>query len=592
MALQSWTTNGWTSTSGWSWRQIVEDVSYNIETNTSVVTVYTQIKGSYFGGTPTVTINCEGQTASSSPTFNYPTYVTDWTNIYSHSFTIEHASDGSRTIGVSTSWSASGFVPTNCGASGTYQLTTIPRATKAPDVLCDVESSVSFTISPYTNFSHSIYITLPPNNTKVYLKVDGTTSTTEVKYEPTVKTWLFIANKSYYNLFNKKTLSIPMIITTYSGDNSIGTSTGTITISANANLCSPVISGTAKDTNTTTKALTGNENTIIKYKSVVQLDTTIQITAPNDNNATLSYLYVAGNQITTLSQRSFTINNPLSKTFLLKAINSRDFATETPISATGNFIEYIIPTVTITNLKRTEPTTGDITLSYKGDYFNGKFSSTNSNTLNLTWKYREKGSTDWTTGGTLTPTIKDNTFTGETTITSLFDYRKQYDIILIATDKLSTIESSISQLPRGYPIFWWGEDFVDILGELRINGINPFQAFVFSEEETIVGKWIDGKTLYQKVIKLTDELSPDVVNSFPHYIDNVDFIFVKLAVISNGDMGYTLPVGLYRENQHEDPLGVYASKNNIQFLTQTGWGTIWTKYVVLNYTKTTDTGNS
>ena len=217
------------------------------------------------------------------------------------------------------------------------------------------------------------------------------------------------------------------------------------------------------------------------------------ITSPTDKNAKLSYLYVAGNQISNVNQRIFDVENPQGKSFLIKAINSRSFTTETGISA-NNYVDYILPTITITSLKRTEPTTGDIDIEYKGDYFNGNFSQNTPNELTVTWKYKEKSSNQWVDGGTFTPTIKENTFSSRVTIKSVFDYKKQYDIMILVQDKLS--EASVQgQLPRGYPIFWWGENFVDILGELRIQGKNPF---LYSEEETIIGTWIDGSCfLYQ-----------------------------------------------------------------------------------------------
>ena len=124
------------------------------------------------------------------------------------------------------------------------------------------------------------------------------------------------------------------------------------------------------------------------------------ITSPTDKNAKLSYLYVAGNQISNVNQRIFDVENPQGKSFLIKAINSRSFTTETGISA-NNYVDYILPTITITSLKRTEPTTGDIDIEYKGDYFNGNFSQNTPNELTVTWKYKEKSSNQWLMAATV-----------------------------------------------------------------------------------------------------------------------------------------------------------------------------------------------
>ena len=307
-----------------------------------------------------------------------------------------------------------------------------------------------------------------------YLKTDGTLSNSEVKYDTSIRTWNFNADKSYYKQFNKKSGQGSITVRTYSGSTLVGSKSGTLTVVANQALCSPVITGTVIDTNETTKALTGNENVIIKYKSTPRITTQIQITSPNDDNSTLSYLQVAGNNISDLTQRVFDVQNPTQNSFIIKAINSRDYSTETPLTASAGFIDYILPTITITSAKRTEPTTGDAIIEYKGDWFNNKFSENVPNTLTLTWKYKEKGQTAYTNGGTLTPTVKDNTFSGTINVDGLFNYLKQYDVIIVANDKLTSIDSAVVNIPRGFPIFWWSENFVDILGELRINGVNPF----------------------------------------------------------------------------------------------------------------------
>lgn len=469
MALKSWTTDGWTNNSGWSWRQIVDDTSYDIATNTSVVTVWTQIKGSYFGGTPTVTITCNGEPKSSSPTYPYPTYVRDWTTIYSTSFTVPHNDDGSKTVGVSSSWSASGFVPTSCGASDSYPLTTIPRATPAPTLSLNVKDITVFYIQPYANFSHAAKITV--GSYSAYLTQGSSRNPNRVIYSPSVKSFELDCDSSFYKLFTGTQIVGTLTIETYSGSTLIGTSTSNLTIRANEALCKPTAIGSIVDINDKTIELTKNEDDIVKYKSVMKTTLQIDISDSDDNNTTLTYLNVAGNTMSDLNQREFTIQNPQNSYILVNLRNSRTFSNTSYVYVDGSFINYILPTVTITSLKRTEPTTGDITVSYKGDCFNGKFSANEPNTLTVAWYYKEKGATDWILGGNLTPTIPDgkNTFSQEVTIESVFNYQKQYDFKISVDDRLSSNSVAYS-VPRGYPIFWWGDNFVDVLGDLRVQG--------------------------------------------------------------------------------------------------------------------------
>lgn len=579
----------------WQLATDVYEGDYDVESNTSPVTLKLYLKRAYSyygenGGTYLGQIRFDGNwKANYSGTIPYPTGIgTDWFYLTEVNTTAYHNSDGSYSPNISISaWGDFAPFNTNPIYDGNITFSTIPRATPAVKVSCDVESTTSFTLTPYSGqFSHSVDIFFD-GETKRLLK-DGTTTDSNIIYNGSSgTTWNFIADKSYYGKFDKKYGTGSIIVKTYSGDTVIGTSTDTLTINANANLCSPVITGTVVDTlNKTELGLTKND--LIKYVSKPELTTTIQITAPNDNNATLSFLQVAGKTISDLTTRVFPIENPLNKSFLVKAINSRDFSTETVISASGEFIDYTLPTITITSAKRTEPTTGDATIEYKGDWFNNKFSENVSNTLTLTWKYKEKGQTAYTNGGTLTPTIKDNTFSGTINVDGLFNYLKQYDIIVIVTDKLSSTQS-VAQIPRGFPIFWWSENFVDILGELRINGNNPF---LYSEDETVIGKWYDGKPLYQKIIIHDSGCSATVNNRHAHGIENVDTIFIKHAFIQStqaAKLTYMLPVTQYGSNTEHDELSVCIDTTYYEFLVQTGWGgENWHIFMIVNYTKVTD----
>ena len=468
MALKSWTTDGYTSSGGWSWRQVVEDVSYDIVSNTSVVNVYAQIKGTYFGGTPTIKINCNGVEKSQSQYYSYPTYVSDWTTVYSYSFTISHNSDGSKNIPVSTSWSFA-YIPNTANASGNYSLTTIPRATPAPKLTLNVKDTSIFYIQPYANFSHAAKITV--GSYSAYLTQGSSRNPNRVVYSPSVKSFELDCDSSFYKLFTGTQIVGTLTIETYSGSTLIGTDSSDLTIKANEILCKPVAVGSMVDTNSATIGLTKSEDNIVKYKSIPKTTLRIDISDDDDSNTKLTYLNVAGNTISNLNQREFTIQNPQNNYTVVSLKNSRTFSNTSYVYARGTFINYILPTVTITSLKRTEPTTGDITVSYKGDYFNGKFSANESNSLTVAWYYKEKGATNWVLGGNLTPTIPDNknTFSQEVTIKSIFNYQKQYDFKIAIDDRLSS-NSVTYNVPRGYPIFWWGDNFVDVLGEFRLQG--------------------------------------------------------------------------------------------------------------------------
>ena len=78
---------------------------------------------------------------------------------------------------------------------------------------------------------------------------------------------------------------------------------------------------------------------------------------------------------------------------------------------------------------------------------------------------------------------------------------------------------------------------IDADGTLNANsGSGTGLSNIYSEEETVVGTWIDGKPLYRKVVKYTLE-TPKFYPSYPNFdtgIRNIDYIMIDVQV-SNGD---------------------------------------------------------
>lgn len=114
---------------------------------------------------------------------------------------------------------------------------------------------------------------------------------------------------------------------------------------------------------------------------------------------------------------------------------------------------------------------------------------------------------------------------------------------------------------------------------------------IYSTNEIVIGRWIDGKPLYQKVMSFDDTISQAYENnSFSHNISNVDVIFVKhsFAYAKSKRRTYTIPVTLYNSNTTTDDLSIMVDKTSVNFFVKSGWNTLWQKIVVLNYTKTTD----
>lgn len=121
--------------------------------------------------------------------------------------------------------------------------------------------------------------------------------------------------------------------------------------------------------------------------------------------------------------------------------------------------------------------------------------------------------------------------------------------------------------------------------------LNSGYSNIYSTNEMIIGRWIDGKPLYQKVMSFDNTISQSYEsNSFSHNISSVDVIFVRhaFAYSKSERRTYTIPVTLYNSNTATDDLSIMVDKTNVNFFVKSGWNTLWQKIVILNYTKTTD----
>lgn len=109
--------------------------------------------------------------------------------------------------------------------------------------------------------------------------------------------------------------------------------------------------------------------------------------------------------------------------------------------------------------------------------------------------------------------------------------------------------------------------------EAKITEIN--NKFVYSTEEQVIGKWIDGKTLYRKVLSFNGE-SGDTWHNISHGISNVDRIFIKYASFNYNSEELIIPNDVVKE--------IKASLNYVSYFGNVPFATT----VILEYTKSTD----
>ena len=538
MATWDSTYNMWkgsTNSNQWGiWASIYElPGTTNIVNNTSVVRVDLwlgrtlssgyPIRGTYngyieadrenYGGFPTQHRDISKSVNQSSVNIGPNVLVGTW------DYTIQHNNDGSRNVRITTELSGQGFSPSYCVVDVVVGLSTIPRASTVNPLSAYIESQSNIVINPYANFNHSVRIWFGSINK--WLQSDGTLGDNEYIFPSSNIRPSFVIPADFYSQFTSERGVGNIYVYTYSGGTKIGENHNTLTAICNPALCNPYATATVFDVNSKTLAITKNKNDVIRYQSIMEITPTITVSGVNDTQTTLKSKSINGTIFTTDTAR---VVNPTDKSFTLKLVNSRNMSSEIIVEASGELIPYI-PLTFSANLWRTEPTTGEVEIEYSGNYFAKNFkdeeSNTVSNSLSLFWKYREKGTENWIDGTPLEPTIdvNNNTYSGRQSLGTIFDYRKQYEFIVLYNDKLIEQTSSIYPVSRGFPIFWWSEDAVHIMHKLYVG-----------DKEVIGGNW----TL----------LSENIEAQVKTKLDNVIFTELYIEVSLGDDKGVNTDTNL------------------------------------------------
>ena len=397
----------------------------------------------------------------------------------SGSTTIAHNADGTKSFSFSFSqqfdinYSGVGWIGTKSG-SGSGTLTTIPRTSSVSATNANIGENITITINrASSSFTH----TLTYNFSELTGTIATKTSSTKVTFT--------LPTSFYTKVTNSKTSWGRVICETYSGSTKIGTSECRFDVYVKESTNKPGISVTVVDINDTTKALTGDNNKLIKYYSKAQF----ALTATPKNSATITTRSVTynGSTVTGGSGNSWTdqFTGATSGSFQFGVTDSRGFSNSVTVNKT--LINYVKITCTMNTSNPTA--SGECTLTIKGNYFNGSFGSTN-NTLTVQYK---KDSGSWTNA---TATLSGNAYTATVKITGL-DYTKAYTFQARATDKLATATTDAKKV-QSRPIFDWGSDSFH------------FHVGVVSNESITIGsnKYLCGTTSEGKA-SIVARLNPD-----------------------------------------------------------------------------------
>lgn len=432
---------------------IWEETEVNIANNTSKVTatsyIYCKAHTAYNYNTYNHTITINGQTFTTSVAgiSLSPGVVKQ---LASASKVITHNADGSKSINISASSpnlpAGGGYGPSSGSASGTATLTTIPRASSVACADGNIGSSTTININrASSSFTHTLTYNF-----------GGLTGTIATKTTNTSIGWT-IPTTFFAKIPNSKSGQGTITCQTYNGNTLIGSST--CTFNAFVINSNPTVSATVQDVNSTTTALTGNANKIVKYFSNAKIVTT----ATPKNSATISSVkVVCSNKSATGT--NVTINNVESNVFNITATDSRGLVTSTTVTKT--LVNYIKCAITSIKLERLSTTSNTVKATINGNFFNASFGA-KTNTLTLKWRYRIKGGT-WNSYANLTTTKSGNTFSYSGNLGTNFDFQEEYDFEVVVTDLLMS-ETRTIHVTRGIPIIDIGKNDVNINGRLNVN---------------------------------------------------------------------------------------------------------------------------
>ena len=387
------------------------------------------------------------------------TYGTE--TITSGGDTIQHNNDGTKSVWIQgrvydSAWGWNQYFGDTC---------ILPTIARASSVACS---------SPYIGDTAIITVDKKASNftNTVTYDIDGITGTIATK---TLDTVLFLDTSSlksqiYALIPNAKSITGAVYCTTYNGDTQIGsTQSATFNLYAVEQDCKPTVSAVVVDTNQDTIDLTGSSTIIVKNASKPK----VTITATPNYSATISSYSINLNDGQTSNQQEHTFDTINSNSIIVDATDSREYNNPQTIDISNRVIDYVKLHFNTIELKRPESTSNQVILNANGVWFNGDFSQSNSNTLSCSFKYKKSTDNSWTNGGTITPTVSNNTFTFTSlSLGSSYDYNYEYQFKIIAEDLLMTVGSDnrdAQTVPKGIPVVEIGDELVNVNGTLTVN---------------------------------------------------------------------------------------------------------------------------
>lgn len=358
---------------------------------------------------------------------------TGWYKLGSKTITVDHNSDGSKTVTLSASWDCgfdSSYTPRTLSVSGSVTLPTIPRAATLSYGAMTMGTAATIKITPPVSGATSTI-------TYKFGSASGTivtkTSAASVSWTPPTSLAAQIPNSAS----GTGTLTVE----TYSGSTKLGSRAYTVTISVPSTM-TPTLTVAISDP-------TGRADTYggyIQSKSRLK----VELTAAGVQGSTIkSYAIKVGDILSATSDTATSGYLPASGSLTVTASATDSRGRTKTVTQTVTVTPYVSPTISALEVVRCKANgTEDPTGAYAKATFSGAITALGGkNTATYRVETRETGTETWSTvataaAGQYSPTDVSVVFAAAA--------NKKYDVRMVAVDAFESLASSNRFLPAAY----------------------------------------------------------------------------------------------------------------------------------------------
>lgn len=358
---------------------------------------------------------------------------TGWYKLGSKTITVDHNSDGSKTVTLSASWDCgfdSSYTPRTLSVSGSVTLPTIPRAATLSYGAMTMGTAATIKITPPVSGATSTI-------TYKFGSASGTivtkTSAASVSWTPPTSLAAQIPNSAS----GTGTLTVE----TYSGSTKLGSRAYTVTISVPSTM-TPTLTVAISDP-------TGRADTYggyIQSKSRLK----VELTAAGVQGSTIkSYAIKVGDILSATSDTATSGYLPASGSLTVTASATDSRGRTKTVTKTVTVTPYVSPTISALAVVRCKANgTEDPTGAYAKATFSGAITALGGkNTASYRVETRETGTETW---GTVATAAAGQYSPTDVSVVFAVAANKKYDVRMVAVDSFESLASSNRFLPAAY----------------------------------------------------------------------------------------------------------------------------------------------